>query len=70
MPGSRDSIAGAIDDARIYDQALTVDQIKALKVKQASDIKPYAWWNFESDNVKDRTPFPSKIDCGCRNSKK
>ena len=48
-------IAGSIDDARIYDQALTLEQIKALKVNEESAIKPYAWWNFEGGNSLDLT---------------
>jgi len=49
------SIAGAIDDARIYDKALTVEQIKALEPNKASSIKPYAWWDFEDKKLTDRT---------------
>ncbi|MEO0413520.1 MAG: GH32 C-terminal domain-containing protein [Verrucomicrobiota bacterium] len=56
---SNGSIAGSIDDARIYDQGLTLDQIKALKVNEASTIKPYAWWNFEEGNAEELTgQFP------------
>lgn len=46
---------GAIEDARIYSKALTVDDIKSLRPNKASKIKPYAWWDFEGDTVKDRT---------------
>jgi hypothetical protein len=47
--------AGAIDDARIYDRALTADQIAALKPNTASDIKPWAWWTFDGDQAQDLT---------------
>lgn len=47
-------LAGRIDDARIYAQALTQDEIRALKPNEASAIKPLAWWDFEEKEVKDR----------------
>ena len=46
---------GAIDDARIYDQALSAEQIAALKPNVASEIKPWAWWTFDDKDAKDRT---------------
>ncbi len=46
--------AGAIDDARVYDQALTPDQIAALKPNVASGPKPWAWWSFDDKEAKDR----------------
>ena len=52
--GGNGSIAGAIDDARIYGKALTPDEIKALQPNKASDIKPVAWWDFEGDKIVDR----------------
>jgi len=52
--------AGAIEDARIYDAALTQEQIGALKPNQPSDPKPLAWWDFERDEAADRTQtFPN-----------
>ena len=45
--------AGAIDDARIYDRALSAEQITALKPNEASAVKPWAWWSF--DDKADRT---------------
>jgi beta-fructofuranosidase len=47
-------ISGAIEDARIYAKALTVDEIKSLRPNKKSKIEPYAWWDFEGDKVKDR----------------
>jgi len=52
--GGTGSIAGRIEDARIYSQALTVEQIRALRSNQPSAVKPYAWWDFEGDKVTDR----------------
>ncbi len=53
--GGSGSIGGSIEDARIYAQALTADQIKALAPNKASAIKPYAWWDFEGKKIVDRT---------------
>ncbi|MHC4463874.1 MAG: GH32 C-terminal domain-containing protein [Planctomycetota bacterium] len=47
-------ISGAIEDARIYSKALTVDEIKSLQPNKKSKIEPYAWWDFEGAKVKDR----------------
>ena len=47
-------ISGAIEDARIYSKALTLDEIKSLEPNKRSKIEPYAWWDFEGDKVKDR----------------
>lgn len=46
--------SGAIEDARIYSKALTVDEIKSLRPNKKSKIEPYAWWDFEGDEVRDR----------------
>ena len=40
---------GAVDDARIYDRALSAAQIASLKPDQASDPRPLAWWDFEDE---------------------
>ena len=47
--------AGAIDDARIYAQALSAGQLAALKPNVASDLQPWAWWTFDNKEAKDRT---------------
>jgi len=47
-------ISGAIEDARIYSKAMTLDEIRSLRPNEKSGIKPYAWWDFEGDEVKDR----------------
>lgn len=46
--------AGAIDDARIYSQALSAEQIAALKPNVASEVEPWAWWTFDDNEAKDR----------------
>ena len=39
-------LQGSIADARIYDFALTVAEIKELRPKRESAIRPFAWWTF------------------------
>ncbi len=59
---------GTIDDARIYPKALTADELKSLQPNKPSALKPYAWWDFEGDKVKDRAGrFPySKMAGGAK----
>ncbi|MHC4742781.1 MAG: GH32 C-terminal domain-containing protein [Planctomycetota bacterium] len=60
--------SGAIEDARIYAKALTPDEIKSLQPDKKSNIKPYAWWDFEGKKVKDnagRFPY-SKMKKGAK----
>jgi len=45
--------AGAIADARIYNVALTAQQIGALQPGELSDPKPLAWWNFKTGKAED-----------------
>ena len=45
---------GSIADARIYDRALSAEEIKSLEPKTESAIKPYAWWTFEKGRETDR----------------
>ena len=51
--GDQACFAGTIDDARIYDGALSVEQLRALKPNQPSDPQPWAWWNFENGKAED-----------------
>ncbi len=69
--GNSDFFAGAIDDARIYDRALTAEEIAALKPNEIRDrgvppvgitggtpvprLTPWAWWTFDDAACKDRT---------------
>ncbi|MFN4873571.1 MAG: LamG domain-containing protein, partial [Akkermansiaceae bacterium] len=52
--GSSNNLNGSIDDARIYDRALTADEIRKLEPNKESAIKPYAWWTFEKGMETDR----------------
>jgi len=52
--GDEARFAGVIDDARIYDQALSAEQIAALRPNEISEPKPWAWWTFEDAAAKDR----------------
>jgi len=54
--GSNGGIDGNIEDARIYDTALTEAQIKSLTPNQILDTepKPYAWWSFQSEKIEDK----------------
>jgi beta-fructofuranosidase len=53
--GAGGSIAGEIEDARIYPQALSLEAINKLKPNVASDIAPYAWWDFEGQEIREKT---------------
>ncbi|MCX6996413.1 MAG: hypothetical protein NTV49_04855 [Kiritimatiellaeota bacterium] len=66
--GTGQHLQGAIEDARIYDQALSADEIKKLEPKKASAIKPYAWWTFEKGKETDRMGrFPvNNLDGGAK----
>jgi sucrose-6-phosphate hydrolase SacC (GH32 family) len=53
--GNRDCFAGAVDEARIYDRALTAAQVAALKPGVPSEPKPWAWWTFDDAACRDIT---------------
>ena len=61
-------LRGSIEDARIYDRALSAEDLKPLEPKQESAIKPYAWWTFEKGKETDRMGrFPiNNLDGGAR----
>jgi sucrose-6-phosphate hydrolase SacC (GH32 family) len=50
---SGQNLQGSIEDARIYDRALSADEIRKLQPNQPSAIKPYAWWSFEKGKETD-----------------
>jgi len=59
--------SGQIDDARVYDVALSAAQVAALKPDQPSVPKPWAWWTFDDAAAKDRTGrFESELTGGAR----
>ena len=54
-PDNKNTFVGAIDDARVYDRALTQAEIKALVPNNISAIKPVIWWDFEGGKFSDKT---------------
>ena len=52
--GGKDFFSGMVDDARIYDCALSAEQIAALKANEPSEPKPWAWWTFDNASCADR----------------
>lgn len=52
--GNDDFFAGAVDELRIYDRALTAEEIAALKPGGDSGPKPWAWWTFDDAACADR----------------
>lgn len=59
---SATSYQGRIDDARIYDKALSAKQIAKLKPNKLSDVSPIAWWPFEDGKQNDQMgTFPETI---------
>jgi beta-fructofuranosidase len=56
---------GSIDDARIYNTALSAQQMAALKPNQITEPMPLAWWDFENGAVSDRMKtFPTAALAG------
>ncbi len=56
---------GSIEEARLYDVALTQEQIGELRVNQASSPAPIGWWTFEDGTASDRTGhFPAGLLAG------
>ncbi|HTQ11058.1 MAG TPA: GH32 C-terminal domain-containing protein [Fimbriimonadaceae bacterium] len=50
------SFEGRIRDARIYDVALSQEQIAALRPDEAgSGPKPWAWWSFGDEGLREKT---------------
>ncbi|MCX6877398.1 MAG: hypothetical protein NTW21_26850 [Verrucomicrobia bacterium] len=48
------TLLGSIEDARIYNRALTADEIRKLEPNKKSAVTPYAWWTFEPGQETDR----------------
>ena len=53
--GTGQCLNGSIEDARIYDRALTAEEIRKFEPDKESVIKPYAWWTFEKGRETDLT---------------
>jgi sucrose-6-phosphate hydrolase SacC (GH32 family) len=45
----------SIEDARIYSRALSPEELAGLEANIAKEITPWAWWDFESNNLVERT---------------
>lgn len=58
---SGDRISGKIEDARIYDRALTADELKSLKPNETTEPGLYAWWDFEAHGKEKTGRFPHFI---------
>jgi len=66
--GNTTCFNGTIDGARIYDRALSPEQIASLKPDIEGTIKPWAWWTFDDAAATERTGrFPvSRIVSGAK----
>lgn len=54
--------AGSIDDARVYDRALSAAELAALKPNEPSDPAPLAWFDFEDGTPTEKTGrFPAAV---------
>jgi len=52
--GPGQTLQGSIEDARIYDRALSAEELKTLVPKKESPIRLCAWWTFEKGKETDR----------------
>ncbi len=60
--GDRACFVGSIYDARIYDRALTPQELASLSPHKASDPPPVAWWSFADGKAADRMGrFPASL---------
>jgi len=66
--GGKGQVGALIEDARIYNRALSPEEIRSLVPNKESTIKPFAWWDFEGKEVKDRMgQYPrSLLDNGAK----
>jgi hypothetical protein len=62
--GGEEWISSEIEDARIYSRPLSIDELKTLKPNVQSEFQPYAWWDFEGDDVKERMGVYANHDKG------
>jgi len=53
--GGEGPISVAIEDARIYSSALSPEELEKLEPNKPSDLEPYAWWDFEGDEIVEHT---------------
>ncbi len=60
MRSVSDSFTGALEEARLYGCALSKEQLKSLRPGAVSEPPPLGWWDFEGNEVTDRTGnFPT-----------
>ncbi|MFA7006690.1 MAG: LamG-like jellyroll fold domain-containing protein, partial [Verrucomicrobiia bacterium] len=60
--GGKAFFRGRILDARVYDTALSPDQLAALKPDAPAGPKPVAWYDFEGGSLRDRSgTFPDAM---------
>ncbi len=65
--GNNALFEGAIDDARIYDRALTAAEVSALRPNAEGAVKPWAWWTFDDAACVDRAGhFAARLTGGAR----
>lgn len=49
------TLTGRIRDARIYDRPLDRAAIQALRPGQSGELKPWAWWSFADEGLREKT---------------
>jgi beta-fructofuranosidase len=54
LAGDRSCFAGTIEDARVYDLALSAEQLAALQPRQPSEPQPLAWLTFQDGKATER----------------
>lgn len=61
----RACLKASIEDARIYDRALTNEEVAQLRPGEASTPEPLAWWSFRDGRAVDRMGrFPETLLAG------
>lgn len=56
LQDAQDAFAGRIRDARIYGKPLERETLAALQPgKSADDLKPWAWWSFADEGLREKT---------------
>lgn len=52
----KQSLAGRIRDARVYDRALGPEEIRDLRPGVVTgEVKPWAWWSFADEGLREKT---------------
>lgn len=53
--GNSDFFAGAIEDVRVYDVALSAEDVAGLRPNEAGATRPWAWWTFDDARATEKT---------------